>query len=357
MPIPGFPFRLAEPGVLPVELLTQQAQAHLEELERNPHPLAGEGSTNGQRLLITGRCYHAVPTPGPLPIGREAAALWLRPSANDRHLSIASERLAGEDRLYSHHGPCRRVAARRTTQLSGGHGRLFERAGQRDRGSAGRGASSPAATGTTPHAGLFASRDGARRSVRSRAPAAGRVDLARRAGASPGDATGHRGARFLGGWRRERMPDALKDETGDVFYAVAPNSVCEVVSPRTEANDRGRKRRIYRREQVGHLWLVIPEAKTLEVYRLEQAGWWKWKRSRGTSRSARSRSMRSSSTSAGSGRRSRGGVLQLRLEEHHPTARPTLVPALERWDRSSSPQRARRGCVSRGGAAGRARRR
>ncbi len=77
----------------------------------------------------------------------------------------------------------------------------------------------------------------------------------------------------LAGWRRERMPDALEDETGDVVYAVAPNWVCEVVSPRTEANDRGRKRRIYRREQVGHLWLVIPEAKTLEVYRLEPAGW------------------------------------------------------------------------------------
>lgn len=77
----------------------------------------------------------------------------------------------------------------------------------------------------------------------------------------------------LAGWRRERMADALEDENGDVFYTVAPDWVCEVVSPSTEANDRGPKRRIYRREQVRHLWLVLPEARTLEVYRLDQDGW------------------------------------------------------------------------------------
>ena len=37
--------------------------------------------------------------------------------------------------------------------------------------------------------------------------------------------------------------------------------------------DRVRKMRIYARESVGHLWLVEPLAKTLEVYRLENGRW------------------------------------------------------------------------------------
>lgn len=52
-----------------------------------------------------------------------------------------------------------------------------------------------------------------------------------------------------------------------------PDWVCEVISASTEAIDRGRKRRIYRREGVGHLWLLSPELRTLEVYRLENGRW------------------------------------------------------------------------------------
>lgn len=44
-------------------------------------------------------------------------------------------------------------------------------------------------------------------------------------------------------------------------------------SDRTEAHDRGPKRRIYRREGVGHLWLCDPRIHTLEVYRLEGGRW------------------------------------------------------------------------------------
>jgi hypothetical protein len=45
------------------------------------------------------------------------------------------------------------------------------------------------------------------------------------------------------------------------------------VSPTTAGVDRVRKMRIYARESVGHLWLVEPLAKTLEVYRLESGRW------------------------------------------------------------------------------------
>jgi Uma2 family endonuclease len=77
----------------------------------------------------------------------------------------------------------------------------------------------------------------------------------------------------LAGWTRARMPDALGDEDTPAFYSAAPEWVCEVISPRTERTDRGKKMRIYRREGVGHIWLLTPLQQTLEVYRLEGGRW------------------------------------------------------------------------------------
>jgi Uma2 family endonuclease len=77
----------------------------------------------------------------------------------------------------------------------------------------------------------------------------------------------------LAAWRRARMPDALGNEETLAFYDVAPDWVCEVISPGTERVDRGKKMRIYRREGVGHLWLLSPILRTLEVYRLLDGRW------------------------------------------------------------------------------------
>jgi len=71
------------------------------------------------------------------------------------------------------------------------------------------------------------------------------------------------------GWRRDRVP-VLPNVAA---FEVAPDWVCEVVSPSTGAVDRSRKMRIYARERVGHLWIVDPILRTLEVYRLEDARW------------------------------------------------------------------------------------
>jgi Uma2 family endonuclease len=68
----------------------------------------------------------------------------------------------------------------------------------------------------------------------------------------------------LAGWRRERMP-VVPDTVG---FTLAPDWVCEVVSPSTGRVDRVKKRPIYARERVTHLWLVDPLARTLEVFRL-----------------------------------------------------------------------------------------
>jgi len=68
----------------------------------------------------------------------------------------------------------------------------------------------------------------------------------------------------LAGWRRERLP-ALPPVA---YLTLAPDWICEVVSPSTEAIDRGRKLRIYAREGVAHAWLIDPLRQTLEVLAL-----------------------------------------------------------------------------------------
>jgi Uma2 family endonuclease len=75
----------------------------------------------------------------------------------------------------------------------------------------------------------------------------------------------------LAGWRRERLPE-LPDEA---YFTLAPDWVCEVLSPATRAVDLTDKRDLYQRERVEHLWLVDPaaEACTLEVLRWSERGY------------------------------------------------------------------------------------
>jgi Uma2 family endonuclease len=73
----------------------------------------------------------------------------------------------------------------------------------------------------------------------------------------------------LTGWRRERLP-VLPEEA---FFSLAPDWVCEVLSPSTASIDRVKKLSIYAREQVRHAWLVDPLARTIEVLRLENSRW------------------------------------------------------------------------------------
>jgi len=62
------------------------------------------------------------------------------------------------------------------------------------------------------------------------------------------------------------VPDAAALE-------IAPDWVCEVLSPSTAATDRAGKLPIYARERVGHVWLADPIARTLEACRLEGGRW------------------------------------------------------------------------------------
>ncbi len=73
----------------------------------------------------------------------------------------------------------------------------------------------------------------------------------------------------LGGWKRGRFGDP-----GDAaFLTLAPDWVCEVLSPSTNAVDRTVKLPIYAREQVSHAWLIDPAARTLEALRLDGDTW------------------------------------------------------------------------------------
>ena len=74
----------------------------------------------------------------------------------------------------------------------------------------------------------------------------------------------------LAGWRVARMP-----HVPDVaFFTLAPDWVCEVISPSTEKVDREEKMPVFAREGVRHVWLLNPVARTLEVYELLPAGSW-----------------------------------------------------------------------------------
>jgi Uma2 family endonuclease len=73
----------------------------------------------------------------------------------------------------------------------------------------------------------------------------------------------------IAGWRRERLPTLPTD----AYTTLAPDWICEVLSPSTETLDRGKKLRIYARQGVVHAWLLDPLAQTLEVLRLESGRW------------------------------------------------------------------------------------
>ena len=71
------------------------------------------------------------------------------------------------------------------------------------------------------------------------------------------------------GWRRERMPEP----PDEAYFTLAPDWVCEILSPSTRTFDLEEKRPIYAREGVGHLWFVDPRARTLEAFALEGGVW------------------------------------------------------------------------------------
>ena len=73
----------------------------------------------------------------------------------------------------------------------------------------------------------------------------------------------------LAGWRLQRMPTL----PATAYFALAPDWVCEVLSPSTRVLDQTQKRDIYAREGVPHLWFVAPEKRSVEVFELRNGHW------------------------------------------------------------------------------------
>ena len=73
----------------------------------------------------------------------------------------------------------------------------------------------------------------------------------------------------LAGWRLQRMPTL----PATAYFTLAPDWVCEVLSPSTRVLDRTQKRDIYAREGIPHLWFVAPEERSVEFFELRNGHW------------------------------------------------------------------------------------
>ena len=87
----------------------------------------------------------------------------------------------------------------------------------------------------------------------------------------------HGGRGGPGGWWILDEPELhLGDEVlvpDEAYFTLAPDWICEVLSPGTARLDRQRKLAVYAREGVTHAWLLDPIERTLEVLRLEGQQW------------------------------------------------------------------------------------
>ena len=73
----------------------------------------------------------------------------------------------------------------------------------------------------------------------------------------------------VAGWRRERMP-VYPDV---VFFDLAPDWVCEVLSTGNARHDRFRKMPRYAAHQIDYAWIVDTIAHGVEIYERQERNW------------------------------------------------------------------------------------
>ena len=73
----------------------------------------------------------------------------------------------------------------------------------------------------------------------------------------------------LAGWRIERMPKLPQT----AWFELAPDWICEVISPSTARYNKGEKRDLYAARGVEHLWHIDPAPRLLEVFELSDGKW------------------------------------------------------------------------------------
>jgi Uma2 family endonuclease len=72
----------------------------------------------------------------------------------------------------------------------------------------------------------------------------------------------------LAGWRKERMPERPRG-----IVELAPDWVCEIVSPGHERKDTLTLFLLLQRHRVPYYWLIWPEERTLIAHRLDGEGY------------------------------------------------------------------------------------
>ena len=72
------------------------------------------------------------------------------------------------------------------------------------------------------------------------------------------------------GWRRERMPTVQQD---DQKFRLAPDWVCEVLSPSTASRDTIIKMPLYLEAGVQWAWIIDPVARRVDVFKAGDGEW------------------------------------------------------------------------------------
>lgn len=73
----------------------------------------------------------------------------------------------------------------------------------------------------------------------------------------------------IAGWKRERLPAAPRT----AYIELAPDWICEILSPSSARYDKKEKARIYKQAGVTWYWLVDPLSRTVEALRREGEFW------------------------------------------------------------------------------------
>jgi Uma2 family endonuclease len=70
----------------------------------------------------------------------------------------------------------------------------------------------------------------------------------------------------IAGWHLDRLRDVPDVQT----LEIVPDWVCEGLSPSTARIDKGRKREIYAKHKVGHVWYANPDLRELDILELNR---------------------------------------------------------------------------------------
>lgn len=75
----------------------------------------------------------------------------------------------------------------------------------------------------------------------------------------------------LAGWRHERMPKPPAPT--EPFATLAPDWICEVLSPSTARLDYARKLPVYGREGVSWAWFINSSTRSIEIFKRNEDQW------------------------------------------------------------------------------------